>query len=68
MMEAVCTPETIGYFNETTQRCIPEGYHLQKATDLISTKHVYNKKTQTGDLISLLFTFGSGLINIFIPQ
>jgi hypothetical protein len=68
-MEAVRTPETIGYFNETTQRCIPEGYqHLQKATDLISTKYVYNKKKQTGDLISLLFTFGSGLINIFIPH
>jgi hypothetical protein len=28
MMEAVRTFETSPYINETTRRCIPEGYHL----------------------------------------
>jgi hypothetical protein len=28
MMEAVCTSETSVYYNETTRRSIPEGYHL----------------------------------------
>jgi len=28
MMEAVCTSETLVYFNETTQSYIPEGSHL----------------------------------------
>jgi hypothetical protein len=28
MMEAAQTSETSIYFNETTQRCIPEGCHL----------------------------------------
>jgi hypothetical protein len=28
MMEAVCTSDTPGYLNETTQRYIPEGYNL----------------------------------------
>jgi hypothetical protein len=28
MMEAVCTSETSVCVNETTQHCIPEGYHL----------------------------------------
>jgi uncharacterized protein YeaC (DUF1315 family) len=29
MMEAVPTSEMPVYFNETTRRCISEGYHLQ---------------------------------------
>jgi hypothetical protein len=27
-MEAVSTSETLEYFNETTRRYIPEGYHI----------------------------------------
>jgi hypothetical protein len=42
MMEAVRTSATPVFFNETTQRCIPEGYHNLYTRRRVNPKsHVY---------------------------
>jgi hypothetical protein len=42
MMKAVHTSETSVYFNETTLRCVPEGYHLHTCRLENMKSHVEN--------------------------
>jgi hypothetical protein len=39
ILEAVRSPETPVYFNETTQRCVPEGCHLRTPSQHVTHPH-----------------------------
>jgi hypothetical protein len=46
MMEAVCTPETSVYFNDTTRHCIPKCCYLQKHDFTCYVVRLYQYRTQ----------------------
>jgi hypothetical protein len=73
MTEAVCTPETSTYFNETARRCIPEVCNLRKQkrfenmSDLITPAHIPLLKFVLYKILAYVITVPDST-GFFLPE